>query len=167
MKKVMMVNEACDNCGDCVKSCSEVHEVSGISIWEHEGRYLPVVCQHCTSSPCMEVCPVSAIESKDGVIYLDKESCIGCGLCAMACPFGAIYISGKTAHKCDLCFGRDEQACVKACSKRCLEVVNVDELVMDKKLNNIENLTVLGSKGKSKKKKGLLSLVTVSSRCNP
>ena len=87
--------------GDCVKACSEVHEVSGISIWEHDGRYLPVVCQHCNSSPCSEVCPVSAIESKDGVIYLDKESCIGCGLCAMACPFGAIYVSGKTAHKCD------------------------------------------------------------------
>ncbi|MCS3900530.1 4Fe-4S dicluster domain-containing protein [Methanococcus voltae] len=171
MKKIVMLDsKSCDNCGDCMKACSEVHGVSRISILDYQGEYFPVVCQHCASAPCGEICPVNAIDVNNGVVHLNEELCIGCGLCALACPFGAIFINEKTAHKCDLCIEEnDECACIKACSKRCLEVVDVEDIVLSKKLKNLPNLASItkpGSKAGKSKNKSLMSLITSSSRVN-
>jgi carbon-monoxide dehydrogenase iron sulfur subunit len=163
MKKIMMINDKCDNCGDCVKACMELYGVSRISILEYEDNYLPIVCQHCSSAPCMQVCPVNAIEFRGDVVYLDDEKCIGCGLCALACPFGAIVMADK-AHKCVLCIEKDEPACVKACSKRCLEAISVEDAIWDKKLKNIENFAKLTLNKKIENKEGLISKITVNAR---
>ncbi|ENN96498.1 4Fe-4S ferredoxin iron-sulfur binding domain protein [Methanocaldococcus villosus KIN24-T80] len=125
MKKVMMTNFLCDNCGDCVRACMEVNKVSRIYIIEKDKKFVPIVCQHCASAPCKEVCPVNAIYHENSVVKLDLDKCIGCGLCALACPFGAIVIDDK-AYKCVLC---KETACVKACSKGCLEIVEVNDII--------------------------------------
>ncbi len=37
---------------------------------------------------CLYVCPVGATDTENSVI--DKEKCTGCGVCAQACPSGAI-----------------------------------------------------------------------------
>ncbi|WP_421077135.1 4Fe-4S dicluster domain-containing protein [Methanothermococcus sp. Ax23] len=165
MKKIVMINDKCDNCGDCVKACMGLHGVSRIGILEHDGRYLPVVCQHCASAPCKEVCPVEAIENKDGVIYLEESKCIGCGLCAMACPFGAISMS-DVAHKCSLCMEQedDECACVKACSKRCLDLVDIFDIVFDKRVKNLENMSKLNLKSGKKEGGTLLSKIASSAK---
>lgn len=45
--------------------------------------------------PSRNVCPTDAIDWDEAgeVITIDTESCIGCGLCAICCPYGAISIS--------------------------------------------------------------------------
>lgn len=44
----------------------------------------------------MNICPTRAIEVGENNIKINESSCIGCGLCACACPMGAIsIISGK------------------------------------------------------------------------
>ena len=75
MKKIIMVNSECDNCGDCVKACMELHKISRIAILEHEDRYLPVICQHCASAPSKEVCPVEAslIKKLELFIWMKKN----------------------------------------------------------------------------------------------
>lgn len=163
MKKLIMTNDECNNCGVCIKACASVHGgVSRIGIMEHKGRYLPIVCQHCALAPCKEVCPVDAIEKRGEIIYLDGSKCIGCGLCALACPFGAITMT-DIAHKCSLCIERNnEYACVKACPKKCLEVVDINDIIFEKRSKNLEIMDKL--RKKEFKKNSIISKITIPAK---
>ena len=51
---------------------------------------LPVMCQHCETAPCADVCPTGAsFKRADGIVLVDKHICIGCRYCMMACPYKA------------------------------------------------------------------------------
>jgi molybdopterin-containing oxidoreductase family iron-sulfur binding subunit len=53
---------------------------------------LPVLCMQCEEPSCMEVCPTGATQQLDnGVVIVEKEKCMGCKYCIMACPYGARY----------------------------------------------------------------------------
>jgi molybdopterin-containing oxidoreductase family iron-sulfur binding subunit len=53
---------------------------------------LPVLCNHCEEPDCMKVCPTGATyQTDDGIVRIDKNKCIGCKYCIMACPYGARY----------------------------------------------------------------------------
>lgn len=41
---------------------------------------------------CMSVCPVKAIDYKDGKAFIDTSKCVNCQTCASACPMQAINI---------------------------------------------------------------------------
>ncbi len=41
---------------------------------------------------CAEICPVSAVEMKDGLAMVDLDWCLGCGVCVASCPVDAISI---------------------------------------------------------------------------
>ncbi len=56
---------------------------------------MPVQCRHCEDAPCIKVCPVEAIAQTDDCVQLNESLCIGCNLCAVACPFGAIQSGGS------------------------------------------------------------------------
>lgn len=84
--------------------------------------FVPKLCNHCTSTPCVQLCPVGAsFRSPDGVVLVDEERCIGCGYCVQACPYGSRFIHPVThvASKCTLCYHRITKgmktACVEAC----------------------------------------------------
>ncbi|SNX74047.1 Fe-S-cluster-containing dehydrogenase component [Cereibacter ovatus] len=88
----------------------------------------PRVCQHCEDPPCVPVCPTGASHLRlDGVVAIDDARCLGCGLCAWACPYGARELDpvAGVMRKCTLCLdlpqdpSRPEDdsapACVRAC----------------------------------------------------
>lgn len=84
--------------------------------------FVPKLCNHCTSTPCVQLCPVGAsFRSPDGVILVDEDRCIGCGYCVQACPYGSRFIhpTKHVATKCTLCYHRITKgmktACVDAC----------------------------------------------------
>ena len=53
--------------------------------------HFPRSCLHCDTPACVTVCPTGASYKRadDGIVLVDEDMCIGCGLCAWACPYGA------------------------------------------------------------------------------
>ncbi|ACB39986.1 4Fe-4S dicluster domain-containing protein [Pyrobaculum neutrophilum] len=85
---------------------------------------LPYNCMHCVEAPCARACPVGAIKvSPEGAVVIEKDECIGCGYCQMACPYDVPKRGddGKF-YKCTFCVDRiqngREPACVEVCPTR-------------------------------------------------
>lgn len=89
----------------------------------------PRSCLHCDDAPCVTVCPTGASykRAEDGIVLVNEDACIGCGLCAWACPYGAREMDGaeRVMKKCTLCVDRiyndtlPEADRVPACVKSC------------------------------------------------
>jgi Fe-S-cluster-containing dehydrogenase component len=89
----------------------------------------PRSCLHCEDAPCVTVCPTGASYKRveDGIVLVNESDCIGCGLCAWACPYGAREMDADVGvmKKCTLCVDRiynenlpeedREPACVRTC----------------------------------------------------
>ena len=51
---------------------------------------IPMMCQHCENPPCVDVCPTGASFIRaDGIVLVNKHTCIGCRYCMMSCPYKA------------------------------------------------------------------------------
>jgi Fe-S-cluster-containing dehydrogenase component len=72
--------------------------------------HFPRSCLHCDDAPCVTVCPTGASYKRadDGIVLVDEDLCIGCGLCAWACPYGAREMDAAAGvmKKCTLCVDR-------------------------------------------------------------
>jgi sulfite dehydrogenase (quinone) subunit SoeB len=103
----------------------EVQPLQGTAQLTH----FPKSCLHCDDAPCVTVCPTGASykRAEDGIVLVNESACIGCGLCAWACPYGAREMDpvAKVMKKCTLCVDRiynenlpeedREPACVRTC----------------------------------------------------
>ncbi len=116
----------CIECLGCAVACEEANELPvGISrrkvVTVNEGMEgqeysVSVACMHCTDAPCEQVCPVDCFYIRaDGIVLHDKTTCIGCGYCLYACPFGAPQFPKDGAFgtrgvmdKCTMCAGGPE-----------------------------------------------------------
>jgi molybdopterin-containing oxidoreductase family iron-sulfur binding subunit len=102
-----------------------------------ETRSLPMMCQHCANPPCVDACPTGAsFKRADGIVLVDKHSCIGCRYCMVACPYKARSFvheplhdqkpwapRGKgTVESCTFCVHRVDDgrspACVESCATK-------------------------------------------------
>ena len=137
----------CAGCATCEIACGLIHEgavspsYNRIFLGRDHRTMVHTIyaCQQCEDQPCYEKCPkkdeAMCIDER-GVVYINEEACIGCGLCRKACvmdpPRINLVKSGdrtqRKAKKCDLCRGREEgPACVQWCPVRCLYVSGGEE----------------------------------------
>ncbi len=144
--------EQCADCDACVTACNEEHGlqktgrpqtdaqwIRKVTITDNHTDHvtsLPMLCQHCENPPCVDVCPTGAsFKREDGIVLVDKHTCIGCRYCVLACPYKARSFvhenlseqkswspRGKgTVEGCTMCVHRVDKnqtpACVEACNR--------------------------------------------------
>jgi tetrathionate reductase subunit B len=84
--------------------------------------FVPKLCNHCAKPPCVQVCPVGAtFITRDGVVLVDEQYCIGCRYCIQACPYGARWFHPEkhVAQKCTFCYHRITKGLRPACVEVC------------------------------------------------
>lgn len=94
----------CYGCYACTMACKTANHTPPNVFWARilmgeVGTYpnavrqaLPMLCMQCDEPSCMEVCPTGATHQLDnGIVVVDKDKCMGCKYCTMACPYGARY----------------------------------------------------------------------------
>ncbi|PQO22229.1 (Fe-S)-binding protein [Rhodobacteraceae bacterium WD3A24] len=149
--------DTCVGCHACVISCKEwntqgygapladmdaygahpegsfLNRVHSFEVTPDEGPsavvHFPKSCLHCEDAPCVTVCPTGASykRAEDGIVLVNESDCIGCGLCAWACPYGAREMdpSEQVMKKCTLCVDRiyndniPEEDRVPSCVRTC------------------------------------------------
>jgi tetrathionate reductase subunit B len=154
-------NKCAEGCSACVTACNKENGIDLVkkpegqsdAMWEQQRPQwirkvtvkdtqtgvvtnLPLMCQHCESPPCTDVCPTGAsFKRADGIVMVDRHICIGCRYCMMACPYKArSFIHAEVEEQvvraprgkgcvesCNLCAnrldaGEGTTACAEACS---------------------------------------------------
>lgn len=142
MKRIFAKEEVCMGCRLCEIYCLVEHSkskdilkvfkkerpkpLSRIMVEEKGTVSLALQCRHCEEPHCLEACMSGALwrDEKTGAILHHQEQCVGCWMCIMVCPYGAIQrnLNGKKiASKCDLCVGKEIPVCVANCPNQALE----------------------------------------------
>jgi Fe-S-cluster-containing dehydrogenase component len=120
----------CIGCHACEHACSECETHKGHSMIHIEYldrassvQTVPMVCMHCHSPTCADVCPADAIKrSGDGrVMTARKPRCIACSNCVLACPFGVPKMMSdfELMMKCDMCYDRTSTGRKPMCAAVC------------------------------------------------
>jgi formate dehydrogenase gamma subunit len=135
-RQTMIIDmDRCVGCGACVIACQEEWDLPE-GVVRNWVRPLPPVsssksllfthyvgmCNHCLDATCLDACPTGATFRDDqGRIRVDQDTCIGCGYCVEACPYGARMVREdlKIVEKCDLCAPHVDAGLEPACVTTC------------------------------------------------
>ena len=128
--------DRCSMCYGCEVACKMENDVALGEHWNKVlqvgpfGEYpnqmqypLPTHCQQCMNAPCVEVCPTGASyrDTDTNIVLVNREICIGCRYCMMACPYGVRNWNeaDKVVEKCTLCGHLTSAGKLPACVKSC------------------------------------------------
>jgi phenylacetyl-CoA:acceptor oxidoreductase subunit 1 len=97
--------DRCVGCQTCTIACQQAHGLPAGVQWRfvadcEVGEYpdvrrifLPMQCRQCADPPCVPVCPTGASRRRaDGIVWVAEDACVGCGYCAVACPYRARHL---------------------------------------------------------------------------
>ena len=131
MKILSVKPELCTGCHLCEETCAETwfkvkdRERAAIRISEPAAKghpYQIVVCTQC--GECIDICPTKAISrSRNGVVRIDKRSCVGCTACVGFCTIWAMRTHPEELlpFKCVAC-----GECAKVCPEGALSIAEVE-----------------------------------------
>jgi Fe-S-cluster-containing dehydrogenase component len=99
--------QRCVGCGACAFACKAENNTRNRAdgqsfnwadfVMKTEGTFpdvthwvMPVLCNHCSNAPCVEVCPAqpkAMFKTPEGITMHNDDRCIGCRMCQYACPY--------------------------------------------------------------------------------
>jgi carbon-monoxide dehydrogenase iron sulfur subunit len=135
MKRIYAREEYCLACRLCEIHCLVQHSrskkivkafrqerdtvIPGVQVEQSGRTSFALQCRHCDDAPCLEACMTGAMhrDAATGTVLSDPDRCVGCWMCVMVCPVGAVLRGkeNKVASKCDLCLGEKTPVCVLNC----------------------------------------------------
>ncbi|MHB9095357.1 MAG: 4Fe-4S dicluster domain-containing protein [Eubacteriales bacterium] len=149
MKQILVRTERCVGCKTCELACCTAHSDSKDLLGallsgqrpvrrvyvetNSEGSIsMPVQCRQCREPKCVSACMTGAmhLDEKTGLVFNREEKCVGCWMCVMVCPYGAIVPSEeqKIAINCDQCLSvGHEPACAKACPTKAIKFEEIND----------------------------------------
>ena len=153
----------CIGCNQCVDACQEANDLPPEKPWrwlkkitdlssarwttlikvksDKGDRFVRRQCRHCLEPACVEACIVGALQkTPEGAVVYDRDICIGCRYCMIACPWEIPRYSWEDTvpyiQKCHLCYERVIEegkvpACVEACPTKATVFGERDELLTE------------------------------------
>lgn len=132
----------CIGCLECVAACKKEYglEMDVPRVWQRndglsannwtsvlqkpEKHFIRKQCRHCLEPACASACPVGALHQTDlGAVMYDRDKCLGCRYCMMACPYGIPRYdwdeSVPYVRKCIMCLPRISEGRQPACTEAC------------------------------------------------
>ena len=149
IKQMAILNDVtkCIGCEQCVDACRSANGLPRELLWRwvkgitdlSSARWTTIVeqqtpkgrrfvrrqCRHCLRPACVEACIVGALRrTPEGAVVYDKEKCIGCRYCMVACPWSIPRYSWERRtpliQKCIFCHERFlKQGLPPACTATC------------------------------------------------
>jgi formate dehydrogenase iron-sulfur subunit len=149
MRAILVDVTRCTGCDRCVDACIDANGTDPVQaqldrattkdgLSENRllsvlkiapGRFARMSCMHCLEPSCVSACLVGGItKTPEGPVVYDREKCIGCRYCMLACPFHIPRYEWDQRipymKKCTMCAERlahgYEPACVAACPHEAL-----------------------------------------------
>ncbi len=142
------------NCRKCEEACKKVNELpphdvplSDNTVFDRQRRtdpenytvvnrfpnvedpekpiYVKSQCMHCNEPACASACLVKAFtKTSEGPVIYNKDLCIGCRYCMIACPFNIptydyLRPFDPQVRKCTMCYDRIKEGKIPACAEIC------------------------------------------------
>ncbi|MFQ5666912.1 MAG: 4Fe-4S dicluster domain-containing protein [Candidatus Binatia bacterium] len=150
MRMLAVDHTRCTGCRLCEIACS-LHQDGvanpaaarlAVVRWDDDALHVPTVCQQCDVAMCEQVCQPRALsrDAATAALVVSRELCIGCRLCVVACPYGAMSVHpvGRQVIKCDLCGG--DPRCVRFCETGALRFIEPEAVSFGKRLATAQAL---------------------------
>lgn len=139
VRNITVVSDLCDGCNKCVRACEKViskvsnkvkKKIAAIKLIRNGSSYFPIICRNCEDAPCVTAC-ISGCRKREegGWVTTNYERCVGCWMCVMNCPFGAIemLMEDHVAIKCDGCLDKEVAPCVASCKTGVLSHMDIND----------------------------------------
>ncbi|WP_019241137.1 MULTISPECIES: 4Fe-4S dicluster domain-containing protein [Bacillus] len=139
--------DRCIGCNACTISCKSfydlepsinrrfVRESDEMLTGTAKRCYISTACNHCDEPACAKACPTGAYTKlENGIVKHDQERCIGCQMCATACPYEVPQFDTvkKKMDKCSMCSDRidegEDTICVSSCPMEAISIIDLNSI---------------------------------------